>query len=208
MNEVFDSLAKITQANPNRDLYRGVIERIEFQNKIKGTGSFLKKGEEITSFKPIELFQKRLDMDESIIDQSALLNAFREILETITKTKVKIEYHFERAGDVKHSLADISKTIEEMFNKYPMQKRMYAGIMKTPTNTTLCEPKVCINRPASCAPVIDPKVLPSNTKPKAPFESPIKSFISGIRGTQLIETIPRNRKQTRKEFLANFARWI
>jgi hypothetical protein len=27
------------------------------------------------------------------------------------------------------------KTIEEMFNKYPMRKRMYAGIMQTPAYT-------------------------------------------------------------------------
>lgn len=34
MNHIFDSLAKITQADPKRDLYSGVMERIEFQNKI------------------------------------------------------------------------------------------------------------------------------------------------------------------------------
>jgi hypothetical protein len=34
MNQVFDSLAKITQADPKMDLYSGVMERIEFQNKI------------------------------------------------------------------------------------------------------------------------------------------------------------------------------
>lgn len=34
MNEVFDSLAKIIQSDPNRDLYLGVLKRIEFQNKI------------------------------------------------------------------------------------------------------------------------------------------------------------------------------
>ena len=42
------------------------------------------------------------------------MNLIKIFLETITKTKVKIEYHLERAGDVKHSLADISKTIEEI----------------------------------------------------------------------------------------------
>jgi UDP-N-acetylglucosamine 4-epimerase len=46
--------------------------------------------------------------------KSTTLNSVCEILQAITKTKVKIEYHFERAGDVKHSLADISKTIEEI----------------------------------------------------------------------------------------------
>lgn len=34
MNQVFDSLAKITQSDPQRDLYSGVLEKIEFQNKI------------------------------------------------------------------------------------------------------------------------------------------------------------------------------
>lgn len=34
MNQVFDTLAKINQADPNRDLYSGVLDRIEFQNMI------------------------------------------------------------------------------------------------------------------------------------------------------------------------------
>ena len=62
-------------------------------------------------------------------------------------------------------------------------------------------------RPASCAPVIEPNVLPIKTKPNAPFDSPMASLISGIRGTHPIETIPSNRKQTHKELRANFARW-
>ena len=62
-------------------------------------------------------FSKKID-GGSILNigagKSTTLNSVCEILETITKTKVKIEYHLERAGDVKHSLADISKTIEEI----------------------------------------------------------------------------------------------
>jgi hypothetical protein len=55
--------------------------------------------------------------------------------------------------------------------------------------------------------VIEPKVLPINTKPNAPFDNPIASLISGIRGTHPIETIPSNKKQTHIELRANFARW-
>ena len=53
---------------------------------------------------------------------------------------------------------------------------------------------------------MDPKVLPNKTKPKAPFDNPIASLISGMRGTQPIETVPSNKKQTHKELRANFAR--
>ncbi len=72
-----------------QELYPNVVilkGKIEFINKTKGTSSFLEKGEDIASFKPIELFQKRLDMDESIEDKSALINAFREILENINQS--------------------------------------------------------------------------------------------------------------------------
>ncbi len=94
-NENIESISEleVLLSGEAQELYPDVVilkGKIEFQNKIKGTGSFLEKGEEITSFKPIELFQKRLDMDESIIDQSALLNAFREILETINQSNSPI----------------------------------------------------------------------------------------------------------------------
>ena len=60
--------------------------KIEFKNKRKGTSDLLKNGEGIADFTPIELFQKRLAQDESIEDQSELLNAFRELLEDLNQS--------------------------------------------------------------------------------------------------------------------------
>ena len=60
--------------------------KIEFKNKRKGTSDLLKNGEGIADFTPVELFQKRLAQDESIEDQSELLNAFRELLEDLNQS--------------------------------------------------------------------------------------------------------------------------
>jgi DNA repair protein SbcD/Mre11 len=57
--------------------------RIEFQNKVKGTSSFLNDSEEISDYSPIDLFKKRLELDNSIESQDELLNAFREIMERL-----------------------------------------------------------------------------------------------------------------------------
>ncbi len=94
-NENIESISEleVLLSGEAQELYPDVVilkGKIEFQNKIKGTGSFLEKGEDIASFQPIELFQKRLDMDESIEDSSELLNAFREILENINQSNSTI----------------------------------------------------------------------------------------------------------------------
>jgi exonuclease SbcD len=57
--------------------------KIEFKNKLEGTSSLLNKGEEINDFTAVQLFEKRLEQDESIKDNSEYINAFKEILETI-----------------------------------------------------------------------------------------------------------------------------
>lgn len=55
--------------------------KIDFKNKIAGTSSILKKGEDIADFTPEQLFEKRLSLDESIENKSELMLAFKEILE-------------------------------------------------------------------------------------------------------------------------------
>jgi exonuclease SbcD len=90
-NENVESISDLENllSGETQELYPDLVilkGKIEFKNKVKGTSSFLEKGEDIASFQPIDLFQKRLDMDESIEDKSTLLNAFREILETISQS--------------------------------------------------------------------------------------------------------------------------
>jgi exonuclease SbcD len=90
-NENVESISELENllSGETQELYPELVilkGKIEFKNKVKGTSSFLEKGEDIASFQPIDLFQKRLDMDDSIEDKSTLLNAFREILETISQS--------------------------------------------------------------------------------------------------------------------------
>jgi exonuclease SbcD len=57
--------------------------KIEFENKIVGTSSLLNEGEDIGDFQPVQLFEKRLNQDTSIEDKAELINAFKEILESM-----------------------------------------------------------------------------------------------------------------------------
>jgi exonuclease SbcD len=61
--------------------FKIVKGKIDFKNKIKGTGSFLSEEDDLGSFQAIDLFKKRIEMDESIEDSSELLLAFKEIIE-------------------------------------------------------------------------------------------------------------------------------
>lgn len=59
---------------------------IKFKNSILGTSKILSKGEAIKDFSAIELFEKRLEQDESVDDTTDLIYAFREILESLQTT--------------------------------------------------------------------------------------------------------------------------
>jgi exonuclease SbcD len=61
--------------------------KLEFVNKIMGTSSFIGKGENVSDFKPEQLFEKRLDLEENIINRSDLVNAFKEIMEQLHDAK-------------------------------------------------------------------------------------------------------------------------
>lgn len=54
--------------------------RVHFKNQIQGTASFLQQGQNVADFKPLELFLKRLEM-ENLEEQDELIQAFRSILE-------------------------------------------------------------------------------------------------------------------------------
>ncbi len=91
-NENIESIQALEQLL-SEEKYEGIEllkGKIEFKNKRKGTSDLLKNGEGITDFTPVELFQKRLAQDESIEDQSELLNAFRELLEDLNQSNTTL----------------------------------------------------------------------------------------------------------------------
>jgi len=61
--------------------------KLEFVNKIMGTSSFIGKGENVSDFKPEQLFEKRLDLEENLANRSDLVNAFKEIMEQLHDSK-------------------------------------------------------------------------------------------------------------------------
>ncbi|MGO4821070.1 MULTISPECIES: exonuclease subunit SbcD [unclassified Flavobacterium] len=59
---------------------------IKFNNTVSGTSKILSKGEAIKDFSPVQLFEKRLEQDESLEDTTDLIHAFKEILESLHAT--------------------------------------------------------------------------------------------------------------------------
>jgi len=57
--------------------------RILFTNKLVGTSGLFEKGENIEDFSPVQLFEKRLVQDSSIENTTELIQAFKEILNSI-----------------------------------------------------------------------------------------------------------------------------
>jgi DNA repair protein SbcD/Mre11 len=57
--------------------------KIEFDNDIKGTASFLKTGDDIGNYSPLEMFKKRLNQDESLANDEDLINAFNLLLDEV-----------------------------------------------------------------------------------------------------------------------------
>jgi exonuclease SbcD len=64
--------------------YQILKGRINFKNKLVGTSVLLNPGEDIGDFTPIQLFQKRLEQDDSLEDTQELIFAFKEILQKIS----------------------------------------------------------------------------------------------------------------------------
>ncbi|MEZ7516013.1 metallophosphoesterase family protein [Flavobacterium frigidarium] len=61
---------------------------IQFKNAVIGTSKLLSKGEDIKDFSAVQLFQKRLQQDESVSNSEELIHAFKEILEGLETTEV------------------------------------------------------------------------------------------------------------------------
>jgi exonuclease SbcD len=60
---------------------------IKFKNVIVGTSKLLTKGEDINDFSPVQLFEKRLEEDQSIENSQDLINAFKEIMESLQSSE-------------------------------------------------------------------------------------------------------------------------
>lgn len=54
---------------------------INFKTGVSGTSKLLSKGEDIKDFSAVQLFEKRLQQDDSLENTEELIHAFREILE-------------------------------------------------------------------------------------------------------------------------------
>lgn len=72
-----------SEANAYYQILKG---RINFKNKLVGTSVLLNAGEDIGDFTPIQLFEKRLEQDDSLEDTQELIFAFKEILQKISDT--------------------------------------------------------------------------------------------------------------------------
>ncbi|TVR77319.1 MAG: exonuclease subunit SbcD [Chitinophagaceae bacterium] len=57
--------------------------KLVFKNAIEGTSSLLSEADDISSYKPMQLFEKRLEQEADLADVGQLKNAFREILSEI-----------------------------------------------------------------------------------------------------------------------------
>jgi exonuclease SbcD len=56
---------------------------IKFKNELAGTSKLLTKGEDVSDFSPLQLFEKRLEQDASIESTQDFVNAFKEIMESM-----------------------------------------------------------------------------------------------------------------------------
>ena len=82
IRELDDLLSRETENG--LDIVKG---KLEFVNKILGTSSFMREGEDVSDFKPEQLFEKRLDLEENLTNRTDLVNAFKEIMEQINEVK-------------------------------------------------------------------------------------------------------------------------
>lgn len=61
---------------------------INFKTGVSGTSKLLSKGEDIKDFSAIQLFEKRLEQDDSLENTEELINAFREIVEGLQASEI------------------------------------------------------------------------------------------------------------------------
>jgi exonuclease SbcD len=61
---------------------------IKFKTEVSGTSKLLSKGEDIKDFSAVQLFEKRLEQDDSLENTDELINAFREIVEGLQASEI------------------------------------------------------------------------------------------------------------------------
>jgi exonuclease SbcD len=69
--------------NESEMAYRFLKGSIKFKECDCRDVKILTKGEDINDFSPLQLFEKRLEQDESIDNNQDLINAFKEIMESL-----------------------------------------------------------------------------------------------------------------------------
>jgi exonuclease SbcD len=83
-SEAISALEDLLVAEPKNNL-RILKGKIQFKNQLKGTSELLSSNKDINDYTPVQLFEKRLEQEESLsIDKSELINAFKEILEKVS----------------------------------------------------------------------------------------------------------------------------
>ncbi|HZW77464.1 MAG TPA: exonuclease subunit SbcD [Flavobacteriaceae bacterium] len=69
-------------SHPNENL-QILKAKLEFQNQLKGSSAVFSSGIDVARVTPLEMFEKRLEMEGHLQDKNELLNAFQEILEEL-----------------------------------------------------------------------------------------------------------------------------
>ena len=80
------SLLQLVDEAPNYGL-EVVHHKIAFLNQVTGTAALLANDDAIGNYTPQELFEKRLDLDASLTNRPALLQAFTEILQQVQQSE-------------------------------------------------------------------------------------------------------------------------
>lgn len=60
-----------------------VKNKIEFNSMLKGSSEFFTLSDDISSFTPVQLFEKRLEQESNLENRTELIQAFKDILNTI-----------------------------------------------------------------------------------------------------------------------------
>lgn len=69
-------------SNPNPEL-QILKARLRFKNDLQGSAAVLSPTTDVATVTPLEMFEKRLEMEGDLKDKDELLNAFKEILEEL-----------------------------------------------------------------------------------------------------------------------------
>lgn len=83
--ESVQNLLALVDAAPQFGL-QVVKHKIMFKNQVTGTAALLAHNDEVGNYAPLELFEKRLDLDASLTNRNELKAAFAEILQEIQQS--------------------------------------------------------------------------------------------------------------------------